>query len=397
MSDTPIEQYLRPGIATASPNDARHHDFAWRHRELDRLMSNECPLPPSPSVIAAATAALQIANFYPNSGEDLRAAIASFNRVDPASVILGNGSTEVLDVVTRSFVGPGDEVVISVPTYAFFESQTRLYGGEPLLVQMTDDFRFDVPAILDAINVRTKVVFLCSPNNPTGNSWTEAELTAVLAAGVPTVVDQAYLECGDGPSFAALVAAHPNLIVTRTMSKAFGLAALRLGYGIASPILVDAFLRLRIPFSLSLVALRAGLAAMEHPEELAERRAFITSERRRVMAALVEMPGLKPFPSEGNFILIDVSGTGRTSGEIVDFAKRENMLLRAMTAHRLRDAFVRVTIGTVEQNERFIDVFRRAITGGPQAAAPATSGGILARLSAQDAIVPTRPATALGE
>lgn len=379
MSDNPIEDFLRPGIASASPYDARHHDFAWRHLELDRLMSNECPLPPSPSVIAAATAALQIANFYPNSGEDLRAAIAAFNGVEPANVILGNGSTEILDVVTRAFVGPGDEVVISVPTYAFFESQSRLHGGEPLLIPMTDDFRFDVPAILAAINGRTKAIFLCSPNNPTGNSWTPAELETVLALGVPTVVDQAYLECGDAPSFAGLVARHPNLIVTRTMSKAFGLAALRLGYGIATPSLVDAFLRLRIPFSISLVALRAGLAAMDHPEELEERRAFITEERRRVFTGLTGMAGLKPFPSEGNFILIDVSGTGRTSGEIVDFAKRENMLLRAMTAHRLKDAFVRVTIGTVEQNDRFIDVFARAIAGGPQLAAAATTGGAMNR------------------
>jgi histidinol-phosphate aminotransferase len=385
MSDTPIEQFLRPGIASASPYDARHHDFAWRHRELDRLMSNECPLPPTPTVIAAAMGALEIANFYPNSGEDLRAAVAKFNAVEPANIILGNGSTEVLDVVTRSFVGPGDEVVISVPTYAFFESQTRLYGGEPLLIPMTDDFRFDVPAILAAVNERTKVIFLCSPNNPTGNSWTEDELETVLATGVPTVVDQAYLECGRAPSFAGLVARHPNLIVTRTMSKAFGLAALRLGYGIASPRLVDAFLRLRIPFSVSLVALRAGLAAMEHPEELEERRSFITDERERVMTALLEMTGLKPFPSEGNFILIDVSGTGRTSGEIVEFAKRENMLLRAMTAHRLMDAFVRVTIGTVAQNDRFIDVFGRAIVGGPQAAAPADTGGAMTRVAARDA------------
>jgi histidinol-phosphate aminotransferase len=385
MSDTPIEQFLRPGIASASPYDARHHDFAWRHRELDRLMSNECPLPPTPTVIAAAMGALEIANFYPNSGEDLRAAVAKFNAVEAANIILGNGSTEVLDVVTRSFVGPGDEVVISVPTYAFFESQTRLYGGEPLLIPMTDDFRFDVPAILAAVNERTKVIFLCSPNNPTGNSWTEDELETVLATGVPTVVDQAYLECGRAPSFAGLVARHPNLIVTRTMSKAFGLAALRLGYGIASPRLVDAFLRLRIPFSVSLVALRAGLAAMEHPEELEERRSFITDERERVMTALLEMTGLKPFPSEGNFILIDVSGTGRTSGEIVEFAKRENMLLRAMTAHRLMDAFVRVTIGTVAQNDRFIDVFGRAIVGGPQAAAPADTGGAMTRVAARDA------------
>ena len=100
---------------------------------------------------------------------------------------------------------------------------------------------------------------------------------------------------------------------------------------------------------------------MEHPEELEERRAYISSERERVFAALQRMPRLVPFPSEGNFILIDVSGTGRTSGEIVEFAKRENMLLRQMTAHRLKDAFVRVTIGTIEQNDRFIDIFGRAI------------------------------------
>jgi histidinol-phosphate aminotransferase len=384
MSPTAVEDYLRPGIASASPYDARHHDFAWRHRELDRLMSNECPLPPSPTVVAAAVEALQISNFYPNSGEDLRHAIATFNGVDAANIILGNGSTEVLDVVTRAFVGPGDEVVISVPTYAFFESQTRLYGGEPLLVPMTDDFRFDVAAIVAAVNVRTKAIFLCSPNNPTGNSWTVSEMEDVLAAGVPTIVDQAYLECGWGPSFAGLVARHPNLIVTRTMSKAFGLAALRLGYGIASESLVDAFLRLRIPFSLSLVALRAGLAAMEHPEELEERRALISSERERVMNAIMAMDGVRPFPSEGNFILIDVAGTGRTSGEIVEFAHRENMLLRAMTAHRLKDAFVRVTIGTVEQNDRFIDVFARAIAGGPQVPAPADTGGAMTRLVARE-------------
>lgn len=374
MTDLAIAQFIRPGIASASPYDARHHDFAWRHRELDRLMSNECPLPPSPSVIAAAHEALALSNLYPNSGEDLQAAIAGFCGVQPDSLILGNGSTEVLDVVTRSFIGPGDEAVISVPTYAFFESQTRLHGGHPVLVPMTDDFAFDVDGIVAAVSDRTKLIFLCSPNNPTGNSWSVAQLERVLATGIPTVVDQAYLECGRSPSFAGLVERHPNLIVTRTMSKAFGLAALRLGYGIATPMLVDAFLRLRIPFSVSLVALRAGMAAMQHPEELEERRSFITAERERVMAALLETPNVRPLPSEGNFILVDVSATGRTSGQIAEFARREGMLLRAMTAHRLQDVYVRVTTGTVEQNDRFIDIFRRSIMV-PSIEAAAGSGG----------------------
>ncbi|MFL5680380.1 MAG: histidinol-phosphate transaminase [Chloroflexota bacterium] len=373
MTDTGVTQFLRPGIATAAPYDARHHDFAWRHRELDRLMSNESPLPPSPTVLEAARAALEISNLYPNSGEDLRAAVAAFNGVDPTSIILGNGSTEVLDVVTRSFIGPGDEAVISVPTYAFFETQTRLYGGTPVLVPMTETFGFDVAGIRAAVTPRTKAIFLCSPNNPTGNPWTVQELEGVLEAGVPTVVDQAYLECGTSPSFAGLIARHENLIVTRTMSKAFGLAALRLGYGIATPALVDAFLRLRIPFSISLVALRAGLAALQHPDELAERHAFISGERQRVMAGLLKLPSIRPFPSEGNFILIDVSATGRTSGEIVEFARGENMLLRAMTAHRLRDNYVRVTIGSVAQNDRFLDIFARALAERPAPAAADTA------------------------
>ena len=361
MLPASLERAIRPGLSSAAPYDARHHDFAWSHPELDRLMSNECPLPPPPAVIAAARAALEVSNRYPNSGQDVREAAAAFAGVAPEYVILGNGSTEIIDVVTRTFVGDGDEVVIHVPTYAFFETQARINGGQPILVPLKDDFGFDPEAIVAAVTPRTKAIFLCSPNNPTGNSWSADELRAVLAADVPTVVDQAYLECGYSTSFAPMVVDHPNLIVTRTMSKAFGLAALRIGYGVAHPALIDTLLRVRIPFSLSLVALRAGLAAMAIPEVLEERRRYISDERDRVFRALVSMPGIRPYPSDGNFILVDISGTGRTATQIVAEAQQEGVLLRAMTAHRLQGAFVRVTIGTTEQNLNFVRVFRQAI------------------------------------
>jgi histidinol-phosphate aminotransferase len=361
MLPASLKRAIRPGLSSAAPYDARHHDFAWSHPELDRLMSNECPLPPPPAVIEAARAALDVSNLYPNSGQDLRAAAATFAGVTPEHVILGNGSTEILDVVTRTFVDDGDEVVIHVPTYAFFETQARINGAQPILVPLKDDFTFDPDAIVAAVTPRTKAIFLCSPNNPTGNSWTTDELRAVLAADVPVVVDQAYLECGYSTSFAPLVMEHPNLIVTRTMSKAFGLAALRIGYGIAHPALIDTLLRVRIPFSLSLVALRAGLAAMSIPDVLDERRRYISDERDRVYRALVAMPTVHPYPSDANFILVDISGTGRTSAQIVAEAQEEGVLLRAMSAHRLQGAFVRVTIGTTEQNLNFVKVFRRAV------------------------------------
>lgn len=356
-----LGRFVRRGLFDAQPYDARHHDFAWQHRELARLMSNECPLPPHPSVIAAAVESIGDANLYPNSGWELRDALAAFVGVDSSMVVLGNGSTELLDVATRTFLEPGDEAVISVPTYAFFETQVRLHGGHPVLVQMTDDLRFDVDAIRAAIGERTKLVFLCSPNNPIGRSWTVPELEAVLEAGVPTVVDQAYLECGYSTSFASLVERHRNLITTRTMSKAFGLAALRVGYAVADPAVIDLLLRVRIPFSLSLVAIRAALAAVRDPAILEERRRYISDERDRLFAALRELPGVVPWPSDGNFITMDVTATGRTSADLVDEVRAEGMLLRRMTAHRLDGQYVRVTIGTIEQNDRFLDSFGRAV------------------------------------
>jgi histidinol-phosphate aminotransferase len=360
-SDGWLGRFARPELWEAHAYDARHHDFAWQHRELARLMSNECPLPPDDVVIEAATAAMREANLYPHSGWELREALARFAGVDGGWLILGNGSTEVLDVVTRTFITPGDEAVIPVPTYAFFETQVRLNGGVAVLVPATPDLGFDVPAVLAAVSPRTKLIFLCSPNNPIGRSWTTAEVEAVLATGIPTVIDQAYLECGYGQSFAGLVSSHPNLIVTRTMSKAFGLAAIRVGYGIADPTVIDLLLRVRIPFSISLVAIRAGLAAVSDPRIVETRRRFISAERDRLFAALAALPGVVPWPSETNFITIDVTATGRTSTEYVDDARAVGLLLRRMAAHRLEGQYVRVTIGTEVENDRFLDVFSRGV------------------------------------
>jgi histidinol-phosphate aminotransferase len=358
-----LRSFARPELWAAAGYDASHHDFAWQHRELARLMSNECPLPPDDIVIEAALSAMREANFYPNSAWELRDALADFAGVERHSVILGNGSTEILDVVTRTFITPGDEAVIPVPTYAFFETQVRLNGGVPILVPTTADLGFDIPAIHDAVTPRTKLIFLCSPNNPIGRSWTEEEVVAVLETGIPTVIDQAYLECGYGLSFAPLISRFPNLIVTRTMSKAFGLAAVRVGYGLADPAVVDLLLRVRIPFSVSLIGARACLAAVRDPRVLETRRRYISEERDRLFEALSALPGVVPWPSETNFITIDVTVTGRPSSDYVAEAKAEHLLLRRVAAHRLDGQYVRVTIGTIAENDRFLKVFSRSVPG----------------------------------
>lgn len=360
-NDSWLARFVRPDLRDAVGYDARHHDFAWQNRHLARLMSNECPLPPDDVIIEAAASAIAEGNLYPHSGWELRDALAAFVGVEPASIILGNGSTEILDVVTRAFIAPGDEAVIPVPTYGFYETQVRLNGGTPILVPATSDLDFNLSGLLDAIGTRTKLIFICSPNNPIGRSWSEAEVEAVLATGIPTIIDQAYLECGPGISFAPLIARYPNLMVTRTFSKAFGLAAIRLGYGIADPAVVDLLLRVRIPFSVGLMAIRVGLVAVRDPGVLERRRAHISDERDRLFAALAAMPGVVPWPSETNFITIDVTATGRTSTEYVEEARAKNLLLRRMAAHRLDGQYVRVTIGTVDENDRFLDVFHASV------------------------------------
>jgi len=361
----PLEAFVRPVFTHVVPYNASHHDFAWQHRELARLMSNESPIAPAAAVVSAAMDAMSVVNLYPYSGEDLRAALAQFVGVDPSWLVLGNGSTEVLDVIVRILVGPGDETIIPTPTYAFFESQTKINGGNPIFIPLTEAWDLDITAILDAVTDRTKAIFLCSPNNPTGNSWTTEQVQTLLSAGVPVIIDQAYLECGYSESFAPLVGEHPNLIITRTMSKGFGLASLRVGYAIAHPWLIDIVQRVRIPFSLSLISIWAALAAVSDLDDLERRTAFISHECRNLYDRLSAMPGVTAYRSDGNFVLVDISRTGRTASEAVQAMLKQQILIRAMTAHRLAGSHVRVTVGTREQNHRFLELFPAALAIEP--------------------------------
>jgi len=361
MSHT-VDHYVKPGFRSAAPYNAEHHDFAWQHRQLARLMSNECPIPPSDGVRAAVREAFDIGHLYPYSGKDLVAALARYNSVPDESIVLGNGSTEVLDVLVRLLVGPGDETVIASPTYAFFESQTRINGGLARSVPLTATWELDVDAMVAAITDRTTIIFLCSPNNPTGKGWSTTQLIRLLHTGVPVVVDQAYLECGHAESFAPLVASHPNLVIARTMSKGFGLAALRVGYLIGDPELVDIVQRVRIPFSISLMGIWGCLQALNEPHELERRREFISSEADRLYEAMQQMEGVESFPSDGNFVLADISKSGRSVTDVVDALLREDILIRAMGAHGLKGSHVRVTVGTIEQNDRYLKLLEALLT-----------------------------------
>ena len=318
------------------------------------MMSNECPIPPSENVKAAVQRAIDVGNYYPYSGKDLQRELAEFNRVVAEAIVLGNGSTEVLDVLVRLLVEPGDNTIIATPTYAYFVSQTKINGGDPRTVPLREGFILDVDRIVGLIDNRTKCIMLCSPNNPTGKGWRREDVIRLLDTGVPVMIDQAYLECGHAESFVPLTVKYRNLVLARTMSKGFGLGGLRVGYLIGDPELIDLVARVRIPFSLTLMSIWGCLAALEEPGYLDIRRDFISSEVDRLYESMNRIPGITAYTSDGNFVLADISAAGLQVKPLVDSLLAERILIRAMSAHGLAGSHVRVTVGTVEQNDRFL-------------------------------------------
>ena len=357
-----MELFAPTWVRAAQPYKEDHFDKAAGRDGLARMMSNESPFGPSDRVVAAIVEAAKKGNLYPSSGRDLRRRLGEREGYGEANVILGAGSTEIIDTIIRTFVAPGEEVLLSVPTFSMYEARTRVTGGIPVLVPMTEEHDFDVPALLSAITERTKVIFLCTPNNPTGNRIQEAQLRRVLRLGLPTVIDEAYHELGETPeSMAHLLAEFPNAILVRTFSKAFGLAGFRLGYGLAHVAVTKLLARVKVPWNVPAVTLAAAGAALDDVAEFERRMARLRAGRAYLVRELSRVAGLDVMPSDGNFVLIDAHRTGVAPDDILAAMFADGVLIRSLAVHRMGRGFLRVTVGTDEENERCVATMRRAI------------------------------------
>jgi histidinol-phosphate aminotransferase len=354
-----IGNYVVPWVRDAEPYSDRHMDFAWGHPDVLRMMSNENPLPPSQAVLDAILDAARQGNLYPGSGPRLRQKLGEASGLAAENVILGNGSTDIINILINTFVAPGEEVIIPVPTFSMYEARARACGAVPILVPLRADFSWDIDAILAAVNDKTKLTFICTPNNPTGNEIPLDELERILALGIPTVIDEAYYELETEPhTLAYLVKEHPHVIISRTLSKAYGLAGLRVGYALADPRVIDYMMRVRIPWNVSLISLAAALAGIEDEENLQHKREVTIAGREHLRDEIDKIPGLKAFDSEGNFVLIDASALGKPSSEIVEAMIERGVFIRPMSPHHMKPGFVRITVGTPEQNDFFLEQFR---------------------------------------
>jgi histidinol-phosphate aminotransferase len=334
-------------------------DIAWENPDIIRMMSNENLIGPSQKVINAIIDTARLGNLYPGSGPMLREKLAQSAGLTAEHVVLGNGSTDVINFVVHTFVAPGDEVIIPIPTFPMYDARTRVTGGIPIHVPMTADFYWDMQAILKAVNAKTKLIFICSPNNPTGNQIHADDLLKILELGIPTFFDEAYYELEDTiKSQARLIEKYSHMMVNRTFSKAFGLAGFRIGYLLCDPKLASYFNRVRIPWNVSLISIAAALAGLEDETGQQEKRQNVIEGRKYVFTEVNRIQGLHAYPSEGNFVLIDASILGLSSGEIRDRMAEKGIFIRPMSGHNMPRGFIRVTVGTPGQNRQFIHNIR---------------------------------------
>lgn len=355
-----VELFAPTWVRAAKPYNEGHFAIADRG-DVIRMMSNESPFPPSSRVLRAIAEAATNANLYPPNGLRLKTRLAQRDDLDPSNIILGSGSTELIDLVIRTFVAPGEELLLSVPTFSMYEARARVTGGVPVLVPMTEDHEHDVNGLIRAVTERTKVLFLCSPNNPTGNAIPESDLRRLIRLGLPTVVDEAYIELGDTRSVAHLLREHPNLIVLRTFSKAFGLAGMRLGYAYAHPTVVELLSRVKIPWNLPSVTLAAAEAALMDASESEDRIEELKAARAELARRVSALSGITALPSEGNFVLLDISQTGFTAADFVAAVLAEGILIRSLEVHHAKRRFVRITVGTREQNALCVQAMERVL------------------------------------
>ncbi len=367
-----MEVFAPTWVRGASPYREEHFALADQEArngndDFARLMSNESPFAPSARVVEAVVRALSRGHRYPDASmaRELRSRLASAAGLDAESCVLGAGSSEVIDMLVRTFVAPGEEVVIVVPTFSMYEARTRVGGGVPVLVPMREDLEIDASAVMRAVTERTKLVFLCSPNNPTGRRLDEATLRRILRPGIPVVVDEAYIEFSDaGTSVAGLIASSPNLIVARTFSKAYGLAGLRVGYALAAPAVARLLQRVKLPWNVSTVALAAALAVLDDAVEMNRQRSVLREERAMLRRELGSLPGVSVFDGDANFLLLDIHDTGWSAEALVQSLLADGVFIRALASHHLRRGWVRVSVGAPDANRRCVDSLRNALARG---------------------------------
>ena len=335
---------------------AQHSDHLATAAGIDpadviRLNANENPYDPLPE-ITDALIGLPIHEYPDQDLVRMRSALSEYTGRPPEQVIAGSGGDEIIELLTKLFVAPGESMIDCPPTFGMYEFCARISEAQLVPVERRDDWEIDIDATTTAIeSTGAKILFIASPNNPTGNLLPEKDARAILDTGIVLVVDETYYEfCGE--TTAGLLDEYENLVVLRSFSKWAGIAGLRVGYAIGSELIVDHLMTIKQPYNLNIAAESAALAALDHKKRLLARIDTLTSERMRVESVIDELEGINYYPSSANFLLMKFDRF--TGDEAYDHFAQRGIFARKFSARRLENS-IRVSVGTPPQNNVVID------------------------------------------
>lgn len=344
----------QPVYVTGKPIAYTAREYGLDPNKIDKLASNENPYGPSPKGLAAAHKALEEINLYPDGGcYDLTSKICEFRHVKREQVIIGNGSNELLDMIAQVFLGENTEAIMGNHGFAVYKLATLAMNAKPVEIEMAaPDFKYDLKAMKEAINEKTRLIFLANPNNPTGSELAAQEIldfAESLPEHVILVMDEAYTEFieSEAPDLLPLIERGLPIICCRTFSKIYGLAGLRVGYGISRPDIISLIQRIREPFNVNSIAQAAAIAALDD-------LSFVEDIRKKNIEGLQQLKegfkalNLSYVPSRANFIAV----LGIVNPlEAFDFLQRKGTIVRPQPQ---MGNVLRITVGTKEQNERFL-------------------------------------------
>lgn len=341
-------------------------EFNLNKDEIIKLGSNENPWGPSPLAMEAIEREILSINRYPESQlKELVAEVAKYSDVDESQVIIGgDGADEIIDVLAKTFIDEGDEFIVPLPSYMYYEYLLQQYGAHPVYARWDlDNNELDVDSIFECISDKTKMIFLCSPNNPTG-TLIEKDVLADIAYKNPEiliVVDEAYFEYSEVTN-KDLINEYDNIFIIRTMSKVLGLAGMRIGYGLACAEIIEYMHRIKPVFSLTRLSFVAALNTFKDKRYIAESIEKGIESRQYLYDELSKIDSLNVFPSKSNFMLIGVKYTGFTASELALELMKRGIIVRDCTSFKgLDEYWIRISICTLEDDEKFINIIKEVL------------------------------------
>ena len=336
--------------------------------DLDKIIklgSNENPMGPSPMAVEAIKRNLKFIHQYPESNLDnLKKDIASYSGVSPSNVIIGgDGADEIIDVLGKAFTEPGDEFIVPIPGYMYYEFTLKILGAVPVYAKWdVTSNSLDVDSVLESITPKTKLIFLCTPNNPTGGLISKEDLKKIIkSTDALVVVDEAYFEFSDVNNV-DLLNEYNNVLILRTFSKVLGLAGMRIGYGLSSPEIIEYMYRVKPVFSLTKLSEVAAVATLKDKEYIKQSTELSLKSRELLYNEMSNISKFKVYASKSNYILVDIRKTGHTAKEFSQKLMEKGVIVRDCSSFKgLDEYWIRVSVGTIEEDKRFIKILEELV------------------------------------